>query len=187
MSSKIIVGIDEVGRGAWAGPLVVGAVGLTHPIEGVKDSKSLSKTKRASLALTINQDATFVGLGWVSPREIDKLGLSQAMRLGCKRAIKRLDDYISIIIDGNINYLSENVKAKNLIKADQSQPAVSAASIVAKVARDEFMAEQAKTYRKYSFESNVGYGTNQHIEALSRWGVSPLHRVSFKSVQAVLS
>lgn len=186
MDNELIIGIDEVGRGAWAGPLVVGAVGLSKPIEGVKDSKLLSKSSRTSLTSTIYQRATFVGLGWVSSGEIDMLGLSQAMRLGCKRAIKRLDDYGSIIIDGNINYLSENAKAKNLIKADQSEPAVSAASIVAKVARDEFMAEQAKTHSKYNFEFNVGYGTKKHIEALSRWGASPLHRVSYKPVQAVL-
>ena len=181
----ITVGIDEVGRGCWAGPLVVGAVVLRHPIQGLKDSKKLSRKRREVLSDLILQNADF-GLGWVTPSEIDQLGLTAATALACERAVAELNtDYGQIVIDGSINYLPDNPKAACVVGADATVPEVSAASIIAKVARDNYMAEQALLYPEHGFEKHVGYGTKQHMEALKLIGVTPLHRISYKPIQAL--
>lgn len=178
-----LVGIDEVGRGCWAGPLVAGAVMLASPIEGLKDSKKLSKKQRDYLAEIILQQATGYGLGWVTPLEVDQLGLTAAVRLAMQRAVAEIKEpYAEIIIDGNYNFLHDMPNISTLVKADDLIPAVSAASIIAKVARDNYMAEQAKLYPEYGFESHVGYGTARHIAALKEYGVTPLHRRSYKPV-----
>lgn len=183
----ITIGVDEVGRGSWAGPLVVGAVALASKIDGLKDSKELSKIQRTKLAELINKQATVCALGWVSPKEIDRLGLTRAIRLAINRALAKIEiDYHEIIIDGNFNFLANNDKARYLINADKTEPAVSAASIIAKVARDDWMANTAaKKYPVYGFESNVGYGTKQHIAALKINGICKLHRLSYKPIKAV--
>jgi ribonuclease HII len=179
-----VVGIDEVGRGCWAGPVVAGAVILGPPIVGLKDSKLLSKKRREGLAEVIRRQALAVGLGWVTPAEVDALGLTAAVGLAMQRAIEQITiAYDAIIIDGNINFLIENPKASAIIKADMSVQAVSAASIVAKVARDNYMAEIAQQYPQYGFERHVGYGTALHLERLRRHGASAMHRQSFKPVK----
>lgn len=177
-----ILGIDEVGRGAWAGPLVIGAVILSEPIYGLQDSKLLSAEKRQKLAKEILDKAEFAGLGWAEPEEIDQYGLSAAHVLACLRAMRNSPKCSQIIIDGNFNYLSDHPNAICKIKADQTVPAVSAASIVAKVARDKYMAEQALTHKDYGFDNHVGYGTKLHIESLEKLGVCELHRKSYKPV-----
>lgn len=183
----ITVGIDEVGRGCWAGPLVAGAAILRQPILGLRDSKKLSKKQRKMLSEIISKQAT-VGLGWVWPQEIDELGLTEGVRLAMERALAEITTtYDEIIIDGNINYFPQDVHAKAIIKADDSVAAVSAASIVAKVARDTYMAELGDKYSGYEFERHVGYGTAAHIAALQRLGVCDIHRVSYKPVQAFLA
>jgi ribonuclease HII len=184
----MLVGIDEVGRGCWAGPLVAGAVLLAHPIPGLKDSKKLSKTQRERLDATIRVEAIAWGLGWVTPKEVDSLGLTLAVKIAMQRALDQITaDYDEVIIDGNLNFLSENPKTRALIKADDQIPAVSAASIVAKVARDQFMAESAKTYPGYGFEAHVGYGTAAHLAALQTLGICELHRLSFKPIAQLIS
>lgn len=182
----MILGIDEVGRGPWAGPLIVGAVVLGCQIEGITDSKKLSYKKRAGLDREIRENARAVALGWVSPDEIDKLGLAAALELACKRAMREIDKtgvtYHEIIIDGTVNFLKDTVKGdfvSTMKKADMLVPNVSAASIVAKVARDNYMKEQAAIYPKYGFASHVGYGTAVHQRAIEKYGVTPLHRMSF--------
>lgn len=183
----VTMGIDEVGRGCWAGPLVAGAVVLAHPIPGLKDSKKLSKKQRDKLADLINEQALAIGLGWVQPDEIDEIGLTEAVRLAMRRAVESIKlKCDEVIIDGNINFLSDNPKARALIKADDIVPAVSAASIVAKVARDNYMAEIATRYPDYGFASHVGYGTALHLEKLQLYGVSELHRRSFKPIAALI-
>ena len=183
----VIVGIDEVGRGCWAGPLVAGAVVLGQPIAGLKDSKQLSKRQREKLAADINLLAKAVGLGWVDADTIDHIGLSEAVRLAMQRALEQVRvAYDEVIIDGNSNFLSDNPKARTLINADATIPAVSAASIVAKVARDQYMSDIALVYPGYGFEQHVGYGTALHLEKLKLHGVSLLHRRSFKPVRALL-
>jgi ribonuclease HII len=179
----MILGIDEVGRGPWAGPLVVGAVVLGQAeIVGLTDSKKLSKKRREAIALEINSKAT-VGLGWVDAGEIDTIGLSEALVLATKRAVEQINTpYNEIIIDGTINFLASTKKGKyvtTLPRADMIVPAVSAASIVAKVARDAYMSEQDERFPGYGFSSHVGYGTLAHREAIARLGVTDLHRHSF--------
>jgi ribonuclease HII len=184
----VIVGIDEVGRGCWAGPLVAGAVVLGDSIGGLKDSKQLSRKQRERLARDILLQALDIGLGWVDAATIDEIGLSAAVGLAMSRALAAISvPHERIIIDGNINFLPANPKVQTLIKADASVPAVSAASIVAKVARDEYMARAAKQFPGYGFEEHVGYGTALHRAQLSRLGLCELHRRSFKPIKALLA
>ena len=166
---------------------MAGAVVLARPIDGLRDSKKLTKSQREQLAVAIEAEVVAIGLGWVWPAEIDRLGLTEAVRRAMQLALAAINiDYDEIIVDGNINYLAENPKATALIKADDSVPAVSAASIVAKVARDTYMADIARQYPGYGFERHVGYGTAAHVASLQRLGVSDLHRRSYKPIQALL-
>lgn len=182
----VLIGIDEVGRGCWAGPLVAGAVFLNAPINGLTDSKLLSAKRRNELAQLIHANAQ-VGLGWVSAKEVDALGLTEAVSIAMHRAYEALgviaDD---IIIDGNYNYLADRTNSRAVIKADLTEPSVSAASIVAKVARDSYMQDLALKMPEYGFDSHVGYGTKVHIDALNKYGVSIEHRKSFKPIKALL-
>ena len=180
----MILGIDEVGRGSWAGPLVVGAVVLGGTeISGLTDSKKLSKKQREKLDLQIRENASGIGLGWVTASEIDEIGLSKALVLATKRAVEQITvTYHEIIIDGTVNFLAETNKGKyvtTMKKADLLVPSVSAASIVAKVARDNYMVEQDTIYPGYGFKQHVGYGTAVHVLAINKLGVTPLHRLSF--------
>ena len=188
----MILGIDEVGRGPWAGPLVVGAVVLpeSHTIEGLTDSKKLSAKKRQQLDMLIREQAVGWGLGWVYASELDTIGLSAALKLATVRAVEAVRaPYHEIIIDGTINFLKETSKGPYvtlLPKADLLIPAVSAASIIAKVARDEYMAQQDTVYPEYGFGSHVGYGTARHRAALDTHGITPLHRRSFAPIAALV-
>lgn len=183
-NKDMILGIDEVGRGPWAGPLVVGAVVLSSAtIDGLTDSKKLSKKRRLELDILIREKAAGIGLGWVSAVEIDKIGLSAALKLATKLAVEQvLIPYHEIIIDGTVNFLAGTTKGQyvtTMKKADLLVPSVSAASIIAKVARDKYMIEQDSIYPEYGFKNHVGYGTAAHISAISTYGVTPLHRLSF--------
>lgn len=188
----MILGIDEVGRGPWAGPLVVGAVVLpdNFTLEGLTDSKRLTATKRQLLDSAIRQQALGYGLGWVYADELDEVGLSRALQLATIRAVEAVRaPYHEIVIDGTINLLKDTTKGKyvtTLPKADALIPAVSAASIIAKVARDAYMEEQDAFYPEYGFRTNVGYGTAVHQKALAEYGATPLHRASFAPVAKVL-
>ena len=181
-----ILGIDEVGRGPWAGPLVVGACVLGDAqIEGLTDSKKLTPKKREALAPIIREQAA-VGLGWISAEELDRIGLSQALCKACRAAVKQIKvPFHEIIIDGTVNFLRDTPLASHvqvLKKADLLVPEVSAASIVAKVARDEYMYQLAEKYPGYGFEKHVGYGTAAHKAALEKLGPCPEHRKSFKPI-----
>lgn len=184
-----IVGIDEVGRGCWAGPLLVVAARAKNDLPaGLADSKLLTKTKRNGLLEAIKATCD-LGEGWVQPEEIDELGLTRAMRLGVTRALMSLGVLTDepIIMDGLINYCpNEFIKVSTVAKADQIHPIVSAASIYAKVIRDDHMTRIAKFHPFYGFEKHVGYGTALHQNALKVHGVSKLHRKSFKPVKAFL-
>ena len=187
----MILGIDEVGRGPWAGPLVVGAVILGGAeIDGLDDSKKLTKKRRQDLDALIRQQAAAWALGWVSARELDDIGMSEALRLATRRAVEQIQaicrdeklGFDEIIIDGTVNFLRGTALEKFVAaipKADGLIPSVSAASIIAKVARDQFMAEQDAVYPGYGFKSNAGYGVAKHRAAIERLGVTPLHRLSF--------
>lgn len=183
----IRVGVDEVGRGCWAGPVVAGAVILDRPITGLTDSKLLTAKKRVNLANNIKLEAVAYGLGWVSPVEVDEIGLTEAVRLAMQRAMAEIDvEYDEIIIDGNYNFFPNELRAKAVIKADLTIPEVSAASILAKVARDQYMVEAAVRYPNYGFEKHVGYGTAAHIAALKLYGICDMHRLSYKPIKALI-
>lgn len=183
----MIVGIDEVGRGCWAGPVVAGAVMLSAAIPGLKDSKKLSKLQREKLTLVIQASGASIGIGWVTPREVDSIGLTQAVQLAMERALQQItDDYEGVIIDGNHNFLAHIARTQAIVRADDTVPAVSAASIVAKVARDNYMTELALQYPGYGFEKHVGYGTAAHLAALRKLGVSNVHRKSYKPIRALI-
>ena len=191
----MILGIDEVGRGPWAGPLVVGAVILGGvEIEGLDDSKKLTKKRREALDEVIRKQAAAWALGWVSAGELDEVSMSQALRLATRRAVKQIQSrckennlaFDEIIIDGTVNFLADTALERYvtvMAKADGLVPSVSAASIIAKVARDQFMAEQDAVYPGYGFASNAGYGVAKHRMAVERLGVTPLHRLSFAPLQ----
>lgn len=183
----MIVGIDEVGRGSLAGPLVAGAVVLDTPIAGLKDSKKLTKLRREQLDAEIRVSCAAFGLGWVTPREIDQLGLTAAVRLAMERALADISvAYEQIIIDGNYNFFAADPRATAIVGADNTVPAVSAASIVAKVARDRYMADISAKFPAYRFDKHVGYGTAAHLAALKAIGICELHRHSFSPVQAYI-
>jgi ribonuclease HII len=161
LSGKVVIGIDEVGRGCWAGPLVVGAVILSKKIPGVSDSKILQKNIRSDIATQIRELADACSTGWVSASEVDELGLTAATTLAIERAIESILTYDYVVIDGSVNFLKENPKALTLVKADSLVPAVSSASIIAKVARDDYMEEQSLIYPEYGFERHVTVASAQ--------------------------
>lgn len=183
----VTVGVDEVGRGCWAGPVVAGAVILGEPIDGLTDSKKLSKSDRQRLSAEIINSAKAYGIGWVSPQVLDKIGLTAAVKMAMEEAIKQVKtNYDEIIIDGSYNFFPNDPKSKAIPKADLFVPAVSAASIIAKVARDNYMKKAATKYPNYYFEKHVGYGTKLHSDMLALHGICELHRLSFKPVGALL-
>ncbi len=183
----MILGIDEVGRGPWAGPLVVGAVVLGCEIDGLNDSKKLSKKTRERLEEEILARAQATATGWVSAKELDEIGMSEALRLATRRAVEQIHvPYHEIIIDGTVNFLVGTTKGEyvtTLPKADALVPSVSAASIIAKVARDRYMAELDVLYPGYGFTSHAGYGVARHRMAIEELGVTPEHRLSFAPLQ----
>lgn len=180
----MILGIDEVGRGPWAGPLVVGAVVLGGvEIDGLTDSKKITRRRREELDQVIRDKAAGFALGWVTASELDEIGMSEALKLATRRAVEQIHTpYHEIIIDGTINLLAGTNKGQyvtTMPKADLLIPSVSAASIIAKVARDTYMSQQDAVYPGYGFSSHAGYGVAKHREAIEKLGVTPLHRLSF--------
>lgn len=184
-----MIGIDEVGRGCWAGPLlVVAARQVTALPVGLADSKVLKRAQREALVAGI-RDSCDLGEGWVEPAEIDELGLTAAMHLAVRRALEALDAQPNedIIMDGNINYCPQSFRnVQCIVKADADYPIVSAASIYAKVSRDQKMGQFAEQFPGYGFAEHVGYGTKVHLAALQSLGVTELHRRSYKPIQAFL-
>jgi len=200
----MILGIDEVGRGPWAGPLVVGACILParedqdgKAIEAEKwqekltDSKKLSIKQREELYAEIKKHAVYLETGWVSAEEVSRVGLSEALRLATRRAVKKVktSDFSEIIIDGTQNFLQgtslEN-QVTTLKKADLLIKEVSAAAIFAKVERDHYMYKLVEKYPEYGFEKHVGYGTVAHKAALEKYGVTPEHRTSYRPVAEIM-
>lgn len=181
-----MIGIDEVGRGAWAGPLLVVAARQTaeFPPE-LTDSKKLTKRARNQAFDHLLTCSTH-GEGWVTPTEIDDFGMTEAMRLGVSRALDILQASPDepIVMDGKINYCHERFRTvETLIGADKQVPVVSCASVIAKVMRDRYMQELAVAHPNYRLESNVGYGTTSHRLGLDRHGpVRGVHRFSFAPI-----
>jgi ribonuclease HII len=182
----IVCGIDEVGRGPLAGPVVAAAVVLSVPIEGVADSKTLAAARREVLAEAIRAEAQ-VGLGAASAAEIDRLNILQATFLAMRRALARLPvPPDRVLVDGNQDPRL-GLPTSCVIGGDACEPAIGAASIVAKVVRDRLMARLALRHPGYGFEHNAGYPTPEHLLALTRLGPSSHHRRSFAPCRQQLS
>lgn len=177
----LIAGIDEVGRGCLAGPVVTCAVVFESGFydDRIKDSKKLSKKKREELYPFIIENAVSYGIGVVCPIIIDKINILNAVKQAMHLSLSRLTcDYDKLIIDAvALNHIDKEYIHPN--KADDTYIQVSAASIIAKVYRDNLMAELAKVYKGYLWEKNAGYGTKEHIKALKELGITPVHRKSF--------
>jgi ribonuclease HII len=181
---RVVVGIDEVGRGAWAGPVTVAAVvPAPEHLSGVRDSKELTRAEREVAARRVRRWAVAVGVGHASYLECDELGMTAALRAAALRALAELDaqGYVPdrIILDGNHDYLGMPDTVTTVIKGDASCLAVAAASCVAKVTRDGMMAEAAEHYPVYDFAANVGYPAPAHKVALLGYGPSAIHRRSW--------
>ncbi len=183
----MIIGIDEAGRGCWAGPLVAAAVRLHHHVDGLMDSKLLKPAKRIQLATAIKQHAD-VGIGWVSAKTVDDIGLTAATTKAMTEALNMLERNDSqVLIDGNYNYLQHIPNVQTMVKADLHIAEVSAASIIAKTSRDAYMIHAALEYPEYLFDRHVGYGTALHRELLIRYGPCVEHRLSYKPLQKIMS
>ena len=196
----MILGIDEVGRGPYAGPLVIGACILgdwqnsenAEWIEKLTDSKKLSAKRREELYVLIKEKALAAATGWVSSAEIDEIGLSEALRLATRRAVEQIQQtkvpFSEIIIDGTMNFLVGTKLEKyvsTLKKGDFLVKEISAASILAKVERDNYMAKLDTVYPEYGFSKHVGYGTAMHQKTMEEFGLTPEHRRSFRPVREI--
>lgn len=193
--SGIICGVDEAGRGPWAGPVVAGAAILDQAnlpvdlVEGLDDSKKLKAQKREDLLERLQGcDAVQLGLGIASVEEVDELNILQATFLAMRRAVEnlsRVPDFA--LIDGNHIPPGLRCPAEAVVKGDGLSLSIAAASIQAKVARDLMMVELDVLHPGYGWANNAGYGTKQHQEGLARLGITPHHRKSFKPIRKILS
>ncbi|MYS08255.1 ribonuclease HII [Streptomyces sp. SID6041] len=189
--AKIVAGVDEVGRGAWAGPVTVCAAvtGLRRAPEGLTDSKLITPKRRTVLAAELERWVTAYALGDASPQEIDELGMTAALRLAAVRALEGLPVRPdAVILDGKHDYLGGPWQVRTVIKGDQSCIAVAAASVIAKVRRDTVMAQlctDAEEYAAYAFHANAGYPSPVHKAALQELGPTPHHRLSWSYLDAM--
>jgi len=193
--SSIVIGLDEVGKGAWAGPLMIGAAVLSEVViasddasalmGGARDSKQLSETRREEMFDQVAETCAAWSIGFVTHAECDVLGMNAAQRLATQRAIESLAKQIDVseaiaVIDGRWDFVSPHIgNVITQIKADASVLSVSAASVLAKVSRDRMMREYATDYSLWSFETNKGYPCPKHRTALQGYGPSALHRTSW--------
>ncbi|HEY8217852.1 MAG TPA: ribonuclease HII [Acidimicrobiia bacterium] len=180
----VVVGIDEVGRGAWAGPVTVGAVvSAPEHLRGIRDSKELTRAERERAAAAVADWAVAIGIGHASYEECDELGMTAALRAAARRALAQVAaqgyEPDRVILDGNYDYIGLGDRCTTVIKGDASVLAVAAASCVAKVTRDALMVEEADHYPPYDFASNVGYPAPAHKYALRGYGPSAIHRRSW--------
>jgi ribonuclease HII len=186
-NNKVTVGIDEVGRGPLAGPVLAAAVIMPLEIEGLADSKKISAIKRDKLFIEIMSNAK-VGIGSASVEEIDKINILQASMLAMKRAYDNLNCKADLVlVDGNKAPDIECIKLETIIGGDAIVPLISAASIIAKVTRDKLMQELGEEFPQYLWHKNAGYGTKAHLNALDEFGVTKHHRLTFAPVKSRLN
>ena len=178
---QAICGIDEVGRGPFAGPVVAGAVILPkdHPILYLNDSKKLSEKKREELYEVILKEAVATGIGMASPARIDEINILQATYEAMRMAISNLSVQPDLLLNDAVTIPEIEIMQIPIIKGDAKSVSIAAASILAKVTRDRLMVEYEKVFPGYDFASNKGYGTKAHIEGLKKFGPTPIHRMSF--------
>ncbi len=178
---EVVCGIDEAGRGPLAGPVYAAAVILPkgHIVEGVNDSKKISEKKRDMLYDKIIEECVDYSIGVATEKEIDEINILQATFLAMRRAVEGLSVKPDIaLIDGN-KTPNLDIEQRAIIKGDSKSANISAASIIAKVSRDRYMLEMAEKYPEYQFEKHKGYGTKLHYETIEKYGVSPIHRITF--------
>lgn len=183
----LIGGVDEVGRGPLAGPVVAACVILdpSQPILGLNDSKQLSATRRKQLVDTINERALAVTIGQATPEEIDRLNIYQATKLAMERAVAELNHPVEhLLIDAMT--IAVDIPQQSIIKGDTHSNSIAAASIIAKEYRDQLMIELSQQYPAYDFDSNMGYGTSAHLAALRNVGICPIHRRSFEPIKSMI-
>ena len=181
---KLLAGVDEVGRGSLIGPVYAAAVILKKSINKklLKDSKSLTKNKREELDKYIKENSIWA-IAQASIKEIEKLNILHASLLAMKRAIIKLNKKPSLIlIDGNKLPNLKNYNLEYVIKGDQKIPSISAASIIAKVSRDKFITKLSKQFNNYGWNTNSGYGTKEHLNAIKKFGITKYHRKTFSPV-----
>ena len=181
---KIVAGVDEVGRGSLVGPVYAAAVILDKKIDKklLKDSKTITKDNRKLLSNYIKKNSIWA-ISKASVKEIEKINILQASLLAMKRAIKKLKKKPShVLIDGNKLPKLNNYKLKSVIKGDQKIPSISAASIIAKVARDKVITNLGKKFKGYHWDQNYGYGTKQHLKAIKKLGITSQHRKTFSPI-----
>ena len=186
---KIIAGVDEVGRGSLIGPVYAAAVIFKKNIDKkkIKDSKKLTKKNREILEKYIKRNS-YWSIGSASLREIEKLNILNASLLAMRRAVIKLNKKPShVLIDGNRIPKMKNYNLKYVIKGDEKIPEISAASIIAKVARDRLVTKMSKKFKKYDWDKNAGYGTKIHLIAIRKFGVTKHHRKTFSPIHNILS
>jgi ribonuclease HII len=189
-SGYFIAGVDEAGRGPWAGPVVAAAVVFPTEcprIQGLNDSKKLSSAKREKLFDEISKIALSIGVGKAGQTEIDEINILRATQKAMTEALSRLTTEPSeVLVDGNQLIPNIKKKQKAIVSGDSLSASIAAASIIAKVTRDQIMCDLAREYPQYGFERHKGYGTKEHLEALQKYGPSPVHRLSFAPVKNLL-
>jgi ribonuclease HII len=185
---KITAGVDEAGRGPLAGEVYAAAVILNpdDAIDGLRDSKKLSPKRRSDLSIQIKRRSLAWSISFASVEEIDELNILNATLLAMKRAVEGLSVSPEIaLVDGNRAPSLKEIEVFTIIKGDQKEACISAASIIAKVARDERLIALDHMYPNWGFKRHKGYGTKIHIEAIRRYGVTPLHRKSFEPIKSM--
>lgn len=182
-----ICGVDEVGRGPLVGPVVASAVILpkNYYIEGLTDSKKLSKKKRESFFEIINKDALAIGIGVVDNKKIDEINILEASRLAMKIAVNNLKIKPDVILTDAMK-LDMGIDEEDIIKGDLKSITISAASVIAKVTRDKMMEELHEKYPRYNFIKNNGYPTKEHVEAIKKYGIIEEHRKTFNPIRDII-
>lgn len=180
-SFSYICGIDEVGRGPLAGPVVAGAVILPKDCDilYLNDSKQLSEKKREELYDVIMEKAVATGIGYASPERIDEINILQATYEAMRQAVRCLNPAPDLLLNDAVTIPGIETKQVPIIKGDAKSASIAAASIIAKVTRDRLMVQYAEVFPEYDFAGNKGYGSQAHIEALKKYGPTPIHRRSF--------
>lgn len=189
-----IVGVDEAGRGPWAGPVTAGAVvvnGKSQIVEAVCDSKKMTKKCRQESYEAIIERSLAWGVGVVGSDVIDRIGIQEAVKKAMIAAIKQVEKMLGsrvdyIIADGTNVLTIEGYPMKKINAGDVFHYSISSASVIAKVTRDRLMINYAEEFPKYGFENHFGYGTKAHQDALQKYGVSPIHRRSYKPIKTIL-